>query len=137
MIKSVNHMTGLGKREHLQLEFTFSCYTETTKTVFTKSNFFIGNYTGLTGELALVDWLQVIDGIDLTTSWEILTEKLSNLIETYIPLSKVSQGTAKKTPYITQNCQDAIRRNFQSGKSIFTVNQTRIMKTTKNLEIGS
>ena len=104
MINSVNHMTGLGKSDHLQLEFTFNCYTETTKTVFTKSNFFKGNYTGLAGELALVDWLQEFDGIDLTASWEILTEKLSNLIETYIPASKISQGTAKKTPYITQNC---------------------------------
>ena len=57
-----------------------------------------------------MDWLQEFDGIDLTASWEFLTEKLSNLIETYIPVSKVSLGTTKKTPYITQNCQDAIRR---------------------------
>ena len=66
MINSVNHMTGLGKSDHLQLEFTFNCYTETTKAVFTKSNFLKRNHTGLTGELALVDWLQEFDGIDLT-----------------------------------------------------------------------
>ena len=43
-----------------------------------------------------------------SASWEILTEKISNLLETYIPVSKVSSGTEKKTPYITQSCRDAI-----------------------------
>lgn len=100
-------MPGLGKSDHLQLEFTFNCYTKTTKTVFMKFNFFKGNFTSLI-ELTLVDWLQVVDGLDLSASWEKLTETLSNLIETYIPVSKVSSGTARKTPYITQNCQDAI-----------------------------
>ena len=75
---------------------TFNCYTETSQTVYEILNFFKGNYTGLSGELAHIDWLQLLTGVDLSASWEILTEKLSNLIETYIPVSKVSSGTGKK-----------------------------------------
>ena len=39
MINSVNHMTGLGKSDHLQLEFTFNCYTETTNKNIIMSSF--------------------------------------------------------------------------------------------------
>ena len=68
MINSVSYMPGLGKSDHLQLMFTFNCYTETSQTVFKKINFFKGNYTGLSGELAHVDWLQLSDGVDLSAS---------------------------------------------------------------------
>ena len=70
MIESVNHMPGLGKSDHLQLEFTFNLYTETTQSLVTKLNFFKGNYTGLSGELAHLNWLQEFNGCDLSASWE-------------------------------------------------------------------
>ena len=109
IINSVTYKPGLGKMDHLQLEFTFNCYIETIQKSFTKLNFFKGNYTGLSGELASVDWSQVLEEIELSASWEMLTENISNLSETYIPVSMVSSGTGKKTPYITQSCHDAIR----------------------------
>ena len=56
MINSVTHKPERGKSDHLQLEFTFNCYTETIQKLFTKLNFFKGNYTGLSEELASVDW---------------------------------------------------------------------------------
>ena len=40
MIESINHMSGLGKSDHLQLEFIFNCYTEITQTLVTKLIFF-------------------------------------------------------------------------------------------------
>ena len=68
MVNSVSYMPGLGKSDHMQLMFTFNCYTETSQTVFTKLNFFKGNYTGLSKELAHVDWLQLLAGVDLSAS---------------------------------------------------------------------
>ena len=129
MINSVSYMPGLGKSDHLQLMFTFNCYTETSQTVFEKLNFFKGNFTGLSGELAHIGWLQLLAGVDLSASWEILTEKLSNLIETYIPVSKVSSGTGKKTPYITQNCHNAIRKKHSKWEKYLRC------KTNQNYEI--
>ena len=129
MINSVSYMPGLGKSDHLQLMFTFNCYTETSQTVYEKLNFFKGNYTGLSGELAHIDWLQLLTGVDLSASWEILTEKLSNLIETYIPVSKVSSGTGKKTPHITQNCHNAIRKKHSKWEKYLHC------KTNQNYEI--
>ena len=129
MINIINYMPGLGKSDHLQLQFTYYCYTEISKTIFTKMNFFKGNYTGLIRELAQIDWLQVLDGVDVSASWEILTEQLSNLIETYIPVSKVSSGTGTKTPYITQNCHDAIRKKHSKWEKFLHC------KTNQNYEI--
>ena len=129
MINSVSYMPGLGKSDHLQLIFTFNCYTETSQTVFKIINVFKGNYTGLSGDVAHVDWLQLLAGVDLSASWEILTEKLSNLIETYMPVSKVSSGTGKKTPYITQNCHNVIRKKHSIWEKYLHC------KTNQNYEI--
>ena len=65
----------------------------------------------------------------MSASWEILTEQLSNLIETYIPVSKVSSGTGTKTPYITQNCHDAIRKKHSKWEKFLHC------KTNQNYEI--
>ena len=54
MTESINHMSGLGKSDHLQLELIFNCYTQTLVTIF----FFKGNYIGLSGELAHLNLLQ-------------------------------------------------------------------------------
>ena len=129
MTNSVTHKPGLGKSDHLQLGFTFNCYTETIQKSFTKFNFFKGNYTGLSGGLASVDWPQVLEGIDLSASWEMLTEKISNLLEIYIPVSKVSSGTGKKTPYITQSHHDAIRTKHAKWEKYLHC------KTSQNYEI--
>lgn len=129
MINSVVYSSGLGKSDHLQLQFTFNCYTEIIPRSFTKFNFFKGNYTGLSRELDSVDWPHILEGIDLSASWEILTEKISNLLETYIPVSKVSSGTGKKTPYITQSCYTAIRSKHTKWEKYLHC------KTSQNYEI--
>ena len=129
MIESINHMSGLGKSDHLQLEFIFNCYTEITQTLVTKLIFFKGNYTSLSGELARLNWLQEFNGCDLSASWEKLTEKLSNLIESHIPVSKVSSGSAKKSPYITQRCHEAIRKKHTKWEKYLHC------KTNQNYEI--
>ena len=58
-----------------------------------------------------------------------LTEKISNLLETYIPVSKVSSGIGKKTPYITQSCHDAIRTKYTKWEKYLHC------KTSQNYEI--
>ena len=40
IISSLVYKPGLGKSDHLRLQFTFNCYTETIKRPFTKLNFF-------------------------------------------------------------------------------------------------
>ena len=98
MINFITYKPGLGKSDHLQLEFSFNCYTESSLDCFRKYNFFKGNYGGCSSELSSVDWHQVFTRLDLSASWEMLTEIISNLVETYIPVSKVSAETGKKTP---------------------------------------
>ena len=40
MINSITYKPGLGKSDHLQLEFSFNCYTESSLDCFKKYNFF-------------------------------------------------------------------------------------------------
>ena len=59
-----------------------------------------------------------------------LTEIISNLVETCIPVSKVSPETGKKTPYITQSCHDAIRIKHTKWEKYIHC------KTSQNYEIS-
>ena len=79
----------------------------------------------MSGELARLNWLQEFNGCDLSASWEKLTEKLSNLIESHIPVSKVSSGSAKKSP----KCHEAIRKKHTKWEKYLH------SKTNQNYEI--
>ena len=128
MIESINHMSGLGKSDHLQVKFIFNCCTEMIQTLVTKLFYFAGN-TGLSGELARLNWLQEFNGRDLSTSWENLTEKLSILTEPHTPVSKVSSGSFKKSPFMTQSCHEAIRKRHTKWEKYLHC------KTNQNYEI--
>ena len=83
---------------------------------FKKHNFFKGLYTEMARDIENVDWGAVFDGLDLTDSWEILTDKITRLIEKHVPESKVSSGQGKKNPYVNNSCKGAIKRKHTKWK---------------------
>ena len=89
MVSDLKYMVALGKSDHLQLIFNFNCYIDVKRHSFKKHIFFKGHYTELARDLENVDWDAVFDGLDLTDSWEILTDKITRLIEKHVPDSKV------------------------------------------------
>ena len=95
MISELKYMAGLGKSDHLQLTFNFNCYIEVKRHFFKKHNFFKGKYTELANDLSTIDWDGVFNGLDLSDSWDILTDKITGLIEKYIPESRVSSRQCK------------------------------------------
>lgn len=51
-----------------------------------------------------------MQGLSLSEAWEILTDKLINFIENHVPVSKVSNDSGKKNPYVTHQCKTAIKK---------------------------
>ena len=81
MVTNINYMPGLGKSDHLQLCFDFNCYIEVNRHSFKKHNFFNGDYMNMSVDLEGINWDMVFDGLDLTNSWEVLTEEITRLFE--------------------------------------------------------
>ena len=81
MISNLSYLPGLGKSEHVLLNFSFNCYIDTWSTNFKKYNFFKGNYAAIEEEMSTEDWCQSLQGLNLMESWDYLTDKLARLIE--------------------------------------------------------
>ena len=98
---------------------------------FKKQNFFEGKYTELANDLSTIYRDGVFNGLDLSDSWDVLTDKITGLIEKYIPESRVSSRQCKKNPIVNNDCNEAIHLNTQSGKNINTVKRNRTMSYIK------
>ena len=112
MVNDITFLPGLGKSDHLLLDFSLDCYTE--ERVPTKNseklNFFKGDYANINNQLLLIDWQQELDGLNLLQSWDRFAEKSVNLITNNIPVSKSTPEGKKSNPFITRSCLEAIKQ---------------------------
>ena len=102
MVGKLQYKPGLGKSDHLVLEFTYNCYIRSNESTPKKLNFFKGNYKQINEKLQENDWEQELHGLSLSETWEILTEKLIKLIEENVPVRMVSNEAGRKNPYVSQ-----------------------------------
>ena len=109
MVTDSAYLPGLGKCDHIQISFTFTCYTEIAQQFLKKYNFFKGNYNAMVAELNKTERHQQLQNLTLIESWDTLTDILNKLIEINIPESKTSLEAAKRRPYVNQKCLDSIR----------------------------
>ena len=99
MVSNLQYKPGLGKSDHLVLEFTYNCYIRSSDPPSKKSpiRFFKGDYRKISEKLEENNWEQDLQGTSLSEAWEILTEKLIQLVEKYVPVSKVSSAADHKS----------------------------------------
>ena len=88
MISDLSFLPGLGKSDHMVLNFNFKCHMEVSSTSFKKYNCFKGNYTAIDSELNSEDRCQNLQGLNLMESWDNLTDKLTRIMKDNIPESK-------------------------------------------------
>ena len=112
LVNDISYYPGLGKSDHLVLDFSLDCYTElnTSKNTSEKLNFFKGDYVNLRSQLVDIDWHQELDGLNLMQSWNRFAEKTNNLIKNNIPVSKSPPEGRKRNPFINRSCLDAIKQ---------------------------
>ena len=77
------------------------------------------------------NWEQDLQGTSLSEAWEIYTEKLIQLVEENVPVSKVSSAADHKNRYVSHQCMVAIKKNIQNGKNTYITNLTKITLSTK------
>ena len=107
MISDLSFLPGLGKSDHMVLNFNFKCHMEVSSTSFKKYNFFKGNYTAIESELNSENLCQNLQGLNLMESWDCLTDKLTRIIDN-IPESKAPLDPTKRRPYVNSTCLNSI-----------------------------
>ena len=81
-----------------------------------------------------------MQGTSLPEAWEILTEKLIQVVEENVPVSKVSSAADHKNPYVSHQCMGAIKKKkktYKMAKNTYITNQTKTTPSTKQQEINS
>ena len=111
MVENINFDLGLGKSYHLTLSFEYTCFTSTDPDVtFLKRNYFKGDYVAINENLKNIHWENALNGLDLAQSWTYFAEKLVELTESFIPVSKVRDEGKKNNPYVTRSGREAIKK---------------------------
>ena len=110
MISNLQYKPGLGKSDHLVLEFTFNCYIGSSDPPSKKLIFFKGNYKKISEKIHECNWEQNLQELSLPEAWEALTEKLIQLVEENVPVCKVSNEAGRKHPYVSRQCMVAIKK---------------------------
>ena len=110
MVTDIKYLPGLGKSDHLIIDFSLICYTVQEKICSTeKRNFFKGDYDRIRDQLSRIDWHQELNDMNLPQSWSQFSEININLIQNHIPVSKPSRDGSKYSPFIKKPCLDAIK----------------------------
>ena len=75
-----------------------------------KRNYFKGDYAAIRQCLEEIEWDTVLNGLDLSQSWSVFAEIIVELIEKFIPVSKVRDGRNKNNPYVNSSGLEAIKK---------------------------
>ena len=86
------------------LNFNFNCYTYVQSPTFKKYNYFKGKYSVNEEDLSKEDWSRSLQNLNLSESWDFLTDKLTRLLEKNVPESKTSLDAGRKRPYVNEAC---------------------------------
>ena len=97
------------------LDINFNCFIEKNSTTQKKYNFNKGHYNSCTNQLSSIDW-SVMQDLNLVDSWKYFAELIVDLIDKFIPVSKVSSDKLKPKPFLTQQCRDAIKIKHRKWK---------------------
>ena len=110
IVTNIKYLPGLGKSDHLVIDFSLICYTvQEKKCSIEKRNFFKGAYDRIRDQLSRIDWHQELNDMNLPQSWSQFAEININLIQNHIPVSKPSRDGSKYSPFIKKICLDAIK----------------------------
>ena len=105
MVTDIKHLPGLGKRDHLVIDFSFICHTlQENKCSTEKLNFFKGNYmyNSIRNQLSLVSWHEElhVNDMNLLQSWSQFAEINIHLMKNNIPVSKPCYDGSKYASFI-------------------------------------
>ena len=126
MIENLQYNPGLGKSDHLILQFDYICSVKENKEIHNKYNFNKANYILIREKISEIQWKQG-EEVGVQRSWEDFKENLTNIKETHLPISKMIPK--KPYPYINLETKQAIHKKkstwkkYSNCKNIVTYNK--------------
>ena len=103
-----------------------------------KRNYFKGDYVAINEYLKSIHWENALNGLDLAQLWTYFAEKLVELTESFIPVSKVRDEGKKNNPYVKRSGQEAIKKKhtkWQKYKHCTTTANYEVYKKARDLVI--
>ena len=135
IVLNLSTLPGLDKSDHVILNFSFKCYTYVQSPTFKKYDFFKEKYSVIEDDLSKEDWSKSLQDLDLSESWDFLTDKITRLVEKNAPESKTSLDTGRKRPYVNQTCLNTIRvkhRKWTKYRNSLTNRNYEIHKSARH-----
>ena len=118
MIGEINYGEPVGKSDHLCLDWVLKCYaTEKDRsTQAMKYAYNSGNYDEMRRYLREQKWEELLHDGSVDTQWKIISEKIKEVVNKYVPCKKFSGGQINRKP---QWMNDRVLSRIKQKKSAF------------------
>ena len=100
MIQNIRYTAGLGSSDHTCIQFHLNCTATISERYTTGYNFGRANFNQMRDMLQEVDWENKLKNLNVSETWEIITELINKAIDTCIPRS--NQPSKKKHRYLNR-----------------------------------
>ena len=100
MIKNLQYLPGIGKSDHISLQFSLMCHAMRKKDIIPKQNFKRADFVSLNQLLASVNW-NSMDQCSAEDAYLFLMKTLNTAMDRYIPKSQ--KKTNRKNIYMTSS----------------------------------
>ena len=100
MLNNLQYLPGLGKSDHVMLQFTLACYTTPIELKERKLNYNRADFVKMNTLISDFDWSSLISD-DIKSGYALFKEKLTNMIRTCVP--EFSSSSNRKNIYMTSH----------------------------------
>ena len=87
MINEILYQPGLGLRDHVCLNFNYSCYVEKCNRSIPRFNLYYANFDQLNSLLNSVEWEEALRDLDINNAWKYFSSMFNTFVMECIPMS--------------------------------------------------
>ena len=108
MVEDLKVIEHFATSDHNMVEFNLLVKSKVHDVLIYKYNFSKGNYDDIRNNLSEIDWVELFDGKDTITCYDIFCGELKRLIDDYVP--KIKSKTKKRCLWLDRNVLKVIKR---------------------------
>jgi len=134
MVDELKVLEQFSTSDHNMVEFNFVLRTGCFNAVTYKYDFRKGDYKAIALALKETDWGLMFEGKGTLQCYEILIDKLNNLMDKYVPKIKVKKQ--QRCLWLTGRVKKPLEREIKSGNCIKLPKKIRITRNIKSVAIS-
>ena len=112
-IKNIEVFAPLGKSDHGMVVFDFICKWKSNQNLIPRRLYFKGNYEEMNKRINETNWVALFEGKNIHEKWKIFKEKIEEIAEACIPMSKPMRRYA---PWMNRKVVQAQKKKYFSWK---------------------